>query len=105
MKLSQALSGRYSKFPTVLLAHQPWAAKRALDQYQDIDLILSGHTHGGQFFPLHIPIYLYNPFFAGLYKHQETFIYVSSGTYFFSIPLRIGSTSEITILTLTSKKQ
>lgn len=105
MKLSQALSGRHNKFPTILLAHQPWAAYQALKEHQDIDLILSGHTHGGQFFPMHIPIYFYNPFFSGLYKEKETFVYVSSGTYFFSVPLRIGSTSEITVLTLTPAKQ
>ncbi len=104
MKLSQALDGRHDKFPTILLAHQPWAAHQALNQYQDIDLILSGHTHGGQFFPMHIPIYYYNPFFAGLYKEKETFVYVSSGTYFYSVPLRIGSTPEITVLTLTCAK-
>lgn len=104
MKLSQALDGRLNKFPTILLAHQPWAAYQAVNQYNDIDLILSGHTHGGQFFPMHIPIYFYNPFFAGLYKEKETFIYVSSGTYYYSVPLRIGSTPEITVLTLTRAK-
>lgn len=105
MKLPQALSGRHDKFPTILLAHQPWAARQALKEYQDIDLILSGHTHGGQFFPMHIPIYFYNPFFSGLYKEKETFVYVSSGTYFYSVPLRIGSTPEITVVTLTRVKQ
>lgn len=105
MKLPQALGGRHDKFPTILLAHQPWAAHQALKEYQDIDLILSGHTHGGQFFPMHIPIYFYNPFFSGLYKEKETFVYVSSGTYFYSVPLRIGSTPEITVVTLTHVKQ
>ena len=105
MKLSQALSGRRNNSPTILLAHQPRAARLALNEDQNIDLILSGHTHGGQFFPMHIPIYFYNPFFSGLYKEKETFVYVSSGTYFYSVPLRIGSTPEITILTLTCAKQ
>ena len=105
MKLSKALSGKSTKYPTILLAHQPQAAQQALNQFADIDLILSGHTHGGQFFPMHIPIYLYNyPFFAGLYKERETYVYVSSGTYFYGVPLRIGSTSELTILTLVKKK-
>lgn len=104
MKLSKALSGKSAKYPTILLAHQPKAAQQALNQFSDIDLILSGHTHGGQFFPMHIPIYLFNPFFAGLYKHKEIYVYVSSGTYFYGIPLRIGSTPEITILTLVQKQ-
>lgn len=104
MKLSQALNGRSSRFPTVLLAHQPKAAQQALDKYQDIDLILSGHTHGGQFFPMNIPIYFFNPFFSGLYKYKETYVYVTSGTYFAAAPLRIGSQAEITVLSLTTTR-
>ncbi|XP_022790037.1 transmembrane protein with metallophosphoesterase domain-like [Stylophora pistillata] len=104
MKLSQALNGRSRRFPTVLLAHQPKAAQQALDKYQDIDLILSGHTHGGQFFPMNIPIYFFNPFFSGLYKYKETYVYVTSGTYFAAAPLRIGSQAEITVLSLTTTR-
>ena len=100
MKLAAALDVHDSKHTTIFLAHQPYAAKQALLRYPDIDLVLCGHTHGGQFFPLHIPIYFFNPFFAGLYNHNGTYVYVSSGTFYYNIPLRIGSTPEITILTL-----
>jgi len=103
MDLAKALKDRDSKYPTILLAHQPHAARKALDMYDNIDLILSGHTHGGQFFPLHIPVYLWNPFFRGLYKMKDTQIYVSSGTVYWGIPLRIGSTPEISVITLIKK--
>jgi predicted MPP superfamily phosphohydrolase len=103
MNLKQALQNRQKKYPTILLAHQPQAAKLALKEFHDIDLILSGHTHGGQFFPLHIPIYMWNPFFAGLYRHKETWVYVSSGTMYWGIPLRIGSWPEITTITLVNQ--
>lgn len=100
MKLAAALNGYDNKRTTILLAHQPNAAKQALSQYPDIDLVLSGHTHGGQFFPLSVPVYLGNPFFAGLYHYNGTYVYVSSGTFYYNVPLRLGSTPEITILTL-----
>lgn len=100
MNLSRALRGHRFKHPTILLAHQPNAVQQVLNQYAGFDLILCGHTHGGQFFPMHLPIYLFNPFFAGLYKYKGTHIFVSSGTYFYSVPLRIFSQPEIAILTL-----
>lgn len=50
---------------SVLLAHQP---KHMAETRQfGIGLQLSGHTHGGQIAPLHIPVYFGNPFFAGYY--------------------------------------
>ncbi|XP_032218413.2 transmembrane protein with metallophosphoesterase domain [Nematostella vectensis] len=101
MRLSAALDGRDPHHTTtILLAHQPQAALQAIQQYPDIDLVLSGHTHGGQFFPLHIPIYLWNPFFSGLYRYTDTWIYVNPGTMYWGIPFRIGSTPEITVFTI-----
>uniref|UniRef100_A0ABI7WC54 Beta-galactosidase n=1 Tax=Felis catus TaxID=9685 RepID=A0ABI7WC54_FELCA len=77
MDLVKALEGCRPDRPTVLLAHQPLAAKRALQARPDISLILSGHTHAGQIFPLNVAAYLLNPFFAGLYQvAQTTFVYV-----------------------------
>ena len=50
---------------SVLLAHQP--KHMAETRQYGIGLQLSGHTHGGQIAPLHIPVYFGNPFFAGYY--------------------------------------
>lgn len=77
------------------------AAKWALQERPEINLILSGHTHGGQMFPLNAGAYFLNPFFVGLYKvGQNTFVYVSPGTMYFGIPMRLGSRAEITEIIL-----
>lgn len=101
MDLVKALGGCSTDHTTILLAHQPLAAKRALQARPDINLILSGHTHAGQIFPLNVAAYLLNPFFAGLYQvAQTTFVYVSPGTAYYGIPMRLGSRAEITELIL-----
>ncbi|NWJ04379.1 TMPPE metallophosphoesterase, partial [Crypturellus undulatus] len=103
MDLKKALRGCGSERAIVLLAHQPVAAKWALQERPDINLILSGHTHGGQMFPLNAGAYFLNPFFVGLYKvGQSTFVYVSPGTMYFGIPMRLGSRAEITEIILRS---
>lgn len=100
MDLEKALGGCSPDHATVLLAHQPLAAKRALQARPDINLILSGHTHAGQLIPWNVISYLLNPFFAGLYRVAQTFVYVSAGTGYYGIPMRLGSRAEITELIL-----
>ncbi|XP_025059917.1 transmembrane protein with metallophosphoesterase domain [Alligator sinensis] len=103
MDLKKALSDCSADRAIVLLAHQPIAAKWALQDRPDINLVLSGHTHGGQMFPLNAGAYLMNPFFVGLYKvGQSTFVYVSPGTMYFGVPMRLGSRAEITEIILRS---
>ncbi|KAF4082789.1 hypothetical protein AMELA_G00131570 [Ameiurus melas] len=103
MDVEKALSGCSEERPIVLLAHQPHAAKQALQQRPDINLVLSGHTHAGQLFPLTLLAFLANPYFCGLYRISEhTTIYVTPGTVYYGIPMRIGSRAEITQITLKS---
>ncbi|KAM9164695.1 transmembrane protein with metallophosphoesterase domain [Pangshura tecta] len=103
MDLKKALVDCSADHAIVLLAHQPLAAKWALQDWPDINLILSGHTHGGQIFPLNVGAYLLNPFFVGLYKvGQSTSVYVSPGTMYYGIPMRLGSRAEITEIILRS---
>ncbi|XP_062986378.1 transmembrane protein with metallophosphoesterase domain [Elgaria multicarinata webbii] len=103
MDLKKALEDCSTDHAIVLLAHQPLAAKWALQARPDINLVLSGHTHGGQIFPLNIGAYFLNPFFVGLYKvGQSTFVYVSLGTMYYGIPMRLGSRAEITEIILHS---
>ncbi|KAK0061817.1 transmembrane protein with metallophosphoesterase domain [Biomphalaria pfeifferi] len=102
--LAKAVGNCSQQRPVILLAHQPKAAKIALDSSYRTDLVLSGHTHGGQMFPMVIAAYLLNPFFAGLYKYgpNGSFVYVSQGTQYWGIPMRIATTMEITRITLQS---
>jgi uncharacterized protein len=82
----------------LLLAHQPrsvFAAAKA-----GFDLQLSGHTHAGQYFPMSVLIYLFQPYVSGLNRHEDMQIYVSRGTGYWGPPNRAGSPSEISLLTL-----
>lgn len=83
---------------SVLLAHQPRSIDAAAAA--GYDLQLSGHTHGGQYFPFNLMVYLAQPYVAGLAKHDDTWIYVSRGTGFWGPPLRVGAPHEITLITL-----
>ncbi len=102
MDIHQALSTRTKNIPTIVLAHQPKAAAEAIE-WRDVNLILSGHTHAGQVLPFMLPVYLYNPFFVGLYQPYEgVFVYVSPGVNYFNLPLR-HYRPGITYITLTTK--
>jgi len=82
----------------ILLAHQPkniFEAARA-----GYDLQISGHTHGGQFFPWNLLVGFAQPYVSGLHTHQNTRIYVSRGTGYWGPPMRVGSPSEITLIKL-----
>ena len=82
----------------VLLAHQPRSAPLAAKAgYQ---LQLSGHTHGGQFFPWNLFVPMQQPFTAGLHRLHDMWVYVSRGTGYWGPPKRFGAPSEITLLTL-----
>jgi uncharacterized protein len=97
--IPRALAGRDLALPVVLLAHHPSSIGRAVAA--GADLQLSGHTHGGQLLPLGWLARLFEPRVAGLAKFGATWLYVSEGTGFWGPPLRIGTTEEITLITLT----
>lgn len=82
----------------ILLAHQPRSAAAAAQA--GFDLQLSGHTHGGQFWPWNLFVRLQQPFTAGLYRLNALWVYVSRGTGYWGIPNRFGAPSEITRLRL-----
>jgi len=96
--LEKAVAGRDPERAAVLLAHQPRNFEQAVEK--GIGLQLSGHTHGGQFFPgtMLIPLMWTQP--AGHYTHKEGHLYVSRGTGFWGPPLRIGAEPEIVKLVL-----
>jgi predicted MPP superfamily phosphohydrolase len=96
-----ALAGADPSLPVVLLAHQPQMIKAAVEH--DVDLQLSGHTHGGQIWPFHYLVRIDQPAVQGLTRHGErTQLYTSRGTGFWGPPFRVFAPSEITLLTLHS---
>ena len=84
----------------VLLAHQPRSAAAAAQA--GFDLQLSGHTHGGQFWPWNLFVPLQQPFTAGLNRLQTLWVYTSRGTGYWGPPKRFGAPSEITALRLVA---
>jgi len=96
--LGAALANREAHTPVVLLSHQPNLWKEA--QAAGVDLMLSGHTHGGQLWPFHHMVQRLNPTLKGLYREGASQLYVSSGTGQWGPPLRVGAPPEITLLRL-----
>ena len=82
----------------VLLAHQPRTAPAAAAA--GFDLQLSGHTHGGQFWPWNLFVPMQQPYVHGLNRHESLWVYVSRGTGYWGPPKRFGAPSEITLVRL-----
>jgi hypothetical protein len=93
----RAVEGRDPSLPLVLLAHHPSTIRRSQDK---VDLQLSGHTHGGQLLPLGWLARLFEPAVSGFAKFGRTWLYISEGTGYWGPPMRVGTTQEITHLTL-----
>lgn len=90
----------------ILMSHDPshWD-KQIRTEYPDIDLTLSGHTHGMQF-GIEIPGFKWSPVqyiykqWAGLYKQDNQHLYVNRGLGFLGYPGRVGIWPEITVIEL-----
>jgi predicted MPP superfamily phosphohydrolase len=104
--LDKAYQGA-EKYPfKILMSHDPthWDAQ-VRPQYPDIDLTLSGHTHGMQF-GVELPWFKWSPVeyvykqWAGLYKEQKQSLYVNRGYGFIGYPGRVGILPEITLIEL-----
>jgi hypothetical protein len=96
----QAIGG---KDPIIVLAHEPDILPE-IARY-NVDLMLSGHTHGGQIRipflpPLILPDFGKN-FVEGLFRHGGTQLYVNRGIGAVGAPFRLNCPPEITVLTLT----
>jgi len=96
-----SLKGAPQSDVKILLAHQPRSVFAAASEGFDIQI--SGHTHGGQYFPWNFLVGLQQPYTSCLHRHGKTWIYVSRGTGYWGPPFRIGVPSEITVITLTGK--
>jgi uncharacterized protein len=96
-----ALSGAPSNAGArILLAHQPSSADAAASAGFDVQI--SGHTHGGQFWPWNFFVRYFQPFTAGLHRLKNLWVYVSRGTGYWGPPNRLGIPSEITRIRLVA---
>ncbi len=105
-KLNHAYAGAEEAAIKILLSHDPshWDAE-VRPNYSDIDLMLSGHTHGFQF-GVEIGGFKWSPVqyaykqWAGLYKEGNQHLYVNRGFGYLGYPGRVGMPPEITIFEL-----
>ncbi|WP_026932524.1 metallophosphoesterase [Glycomyces tenuis] len=98
----EALGDRDPDRAAILMAHQPRAVDRAVDW--GVDLQLSGHTHGGQMWPVHIATRIRDGQVGGLGRYGDTQLYVTNGAGTNGPPMRVGAPSDITVMTLRSKR-
>ena len=82
----------------IVAVHEPAAI--AETQRRGASLQLSGHTHGGQIFPLHLLARLEQGYLEGLYTVGGAVLHVSPGTGFWGPPMRLGSRAELSVLEL-----
>lgn len=82
--------------PTILLSHTPLYAEVAAAH--GADLMLSGHTHNGQLWPFNYLVKLQFPRVYGLYKVGEMPFYITSGMFYWGVPLRFLAPAEIVII-------
>jgi predicted MPP superfamily phosphohydrolase len=83
----------------ILLSHRPQTTKIANEL--GVDLQLSGHTHGGQFFPFNLLIRHFQPVVAGLHRVGRMWLYVNRGTGYWGPPSRLAVGGEVTVIQLT----
>jgi uncharacterized protein len=99
--LDQAFAGLRPTVPRIVLAHNPWTVEHLGDHR--CDLMLSGHTHGGQ---VKLPVLGHvtlgpkgRRFAAGIYKVRDSWLYVNKGVGF-GFRVRYGVRPEVAVLTL-----
>lgn len=105
-KLDVAYAGTEDIPFKMLMSHDPshWEAE-VIPKYGNIDLMLSGHTHGMQF-GVEIPGFRWSPVqyiykqWAGLYENGKQKLYVNRGFGFIGYPGRVGIMPEITVIEL-----
>jgi predicted MPP superfamily phosphohydrolase len=101
-ELEEQLSRLDREKPSILLYHQPIHFEKAASA--GVGLQLSGHTHGGQLYPIILISRMIYPRTPGLHQIGESKLYVSRGAGTWGPPMRLGSPPEIVLITLRSPK-
>ncbi|MDR0746316.1 MAG: metallophosphoesterase [Helicobacteraceae bacterium] len=93
---------RNGDVPSILIHHSPVGMRYAAEG--NIDVMLSGHTHGGQFFPGTALIKFRFPMYSGRYEIDRTTLIVSQGAGTFGPWIRLGTQNEVQIVNLIPVK-
>lgn len=104
----KALDGLSNDMPKIMLCHDPTNWDKSIRNKLPVDLMLSGHTHGGQagidlVGNFITPAMFVYEQYAGLYQDKNQYLYVNRGLGNSGIPIRVGVPPEITLITLRSK--
>ncbi len=105
VKLDEAMGVAPLNIPKILLCHRPYYLEQAAER--NIDIVLSGHTHGGQVVLGRLgdvvvaPASLASRYVWGKYRFGKTQMYVSRGIGTVGLPIRLNCPPEITQITLT----
>jgi len=103
-EIDSAMEDAPTGIPRILLCHRPYFFRQAAER--NIDLVLSGHTHGGQIVFMKTasgiiaPARMASPYVAGMYTRGSSQMYVSRGIGTVAIPVRINCPPEVTKFTL-----
>jgi predicted MPP superfamily phosphohydrolase len=100
--IDRALIGRPAGLPVVLIAHQPLAVHHA--SAAGVDVMICGHTHGGQLPPFQLLTGLVFPFLKGQYEIGRMRLYVNKGAGYWGPPIRVFADPEIVRITLTGEQ-
>ncbi len=87
-----------AKKPSILLYHQPIQFEKVA--VSGIGLQLSGHTHGGQLYPIIFISRMIYPFTPGIHQRGKSYLYVSRGVGTWGPPMRFGSPPELVYIRL-----
>ncbi len=95
-QVAHLLGGLDAQKPTILLSHTPLLAEVAAAH--GADLMLSGHTHNGQLWPFHYLVKTQYPRVYGLYDVENMKFYITSGVFYWGIPLRFLAPAELVLI-------
>ena len=94
--MRQLLARAEASRPLIYLSHTPLYAEEAAAA--GADLMFSGHTQNGQIFPFNYLVRLQFPRVYGLFDVQGMKFYITSGIFYWGIPLRFLAPAEIPII-------
>lgn len=92
----------YSRL-NIALVHQPQFSAQIARVNPAYHLQLSGHTHGGQFFPWNLVVDQVYPISKGLGRIENLWVYVNQGTGYWGPPIRLGTAGEVTHLVIENE--
>ena len=99
-KVSEFVAEHKNDLPMILLNHTPMGEEAQAAGRAGADLVVSGHTHGGQIWPFSFMTRLAFTFHHGIYKLDSGHIITTCGIGSWGPPMRLGAPPEIVLIRL-----